>query len=175
MRRTLQRVAAGVLAALMAGAASAAAQDAASRGLLAFEADGLESEMDSGVHVLTGAARIELDGLVLTADRIAIITIEGGGELSSAVRAVEASGNVFISTETETAQGDAATYDVLSDIITLTGLVVLTQGENVVRGNQLVLNLATGVSRFEGGSETGGGRVQGIFVPEGAAGGSAAP
>ena len=176
MRRSLSRLmAAGALAALQVGAAPATAQDAASRGMLGFEADALESQLDSGVHVLIGAARIEMDGMVLTADRIAIHIAEGGGGLGGAIRAIEASGSVFISTEAQTAQGDAATYDALSDIITLTGLVVLTQGENVVRGSQLVLNLATGVSQFEGGPATGGGRVQGVFVRDEAAGGSAAP
>ena len=45
--------------------------------------------------------------------------------------------------------------------------VVMTQGKNVLRGEQLVVNLTTGVSRVE---SKNGSRVQGLFLP-----GTAAP
>jgi lipopolysaccharide export system protein LptA len=54
--------------------------------------------------------------------------------------------------------------------VTLTGSVLLTRGENVIRGERLVMNLDTGVSRVEsskvplpGGKPK---RVKGIFVPQ---------
>ena len=57
-----------------------------------------------------------------------------------------------------------------ANTVTLTGNVVMTQGKNVLRGDSLVVDLTSGVSRVESG-KNGQGRVQGLFLP----GGSGAP
>ena len=44
----------------------------------------------------------------------------------------------------------------------MTGSVVLTQGENVISGQTLVINLNSGQGRIEG---SGSGRVKSIFTP----------
>ena len=54
-----------------------------------------------------------------------------------------------------------------TNTVTLTGNVVMTQGKNVLRGDRLVVNLTSGVSRVESG-KNGHGRVQGLFLPGGA-------
>ncbi|WP_439817047.1 LptA/OstA family protein [Zavarzinia sp. CC-PAN008] len=82
----------------------------------------------------------------------------GGGRISR----IEAAGGVFVSTPTQTAEGDDALYDLRRKQITLTGKVVLTQGENVLRGSKLVVDLATDRTTLTAG---GSGRVQGLFVP----------
>jgi lipopolysaccharide assembly outer membrane protein LptD (OstA) len=81
-----------------------------------------------------------------------------------AIAKIEAEGNVFVSSPKETAKGERGVYDVDRSRIDLVGGVVLTQGENVVRGDQLEMNLATGESKVT--SAQGGGRVRGLFVPE---------
>ncbi len=53
-----------------------------------------------------------------------------------------------------------------SNTVTLTGNVVMTQGQNVLRGDKLVVNLTSGVSRVESG-KNGNGRVEGLFMPSG--------
>jgi lipopolysaccharide export system protein LptA len=49
------------------------------------------------------------------------------------------------------------------------GNVVLTQGENVLKGDRLVIDLKTGQSRFENTatSNAGGGRIRALFMPKG--------
>jgi lipopolysaccharide export system protein LptA len=42
----------------------------------------------------------------------------------------------------------------------------LTQGQNVLRGSKLVVDMTTGYSRVESGTGNNG-RVQGLFVPSG--------
>jgi lipopolysaccharide export system protein LptA len=42
--------------------------------------------------------------------------------------------------------------------------VVLTSGQNVIRGSEAVMNLETGKSEVH--SEAGSGRVEGLFVPD---------
>jgi len=91
-----------------------------------------------------------------------------GGEISR----LNANGNVHISSAQETARGDWAIYNVLEEEVTMGGNVVLTQGENVIQGDRLTIDLASGVSRIEGGVSAtvseedgeGDGRVRGVFT-----------
>lgn len=76
------------------------------------------------------------------------------------IRKLEASGGVVVKTKEQTATGDTGVFDMKTNTVTLTGKpVVLTQGPNVIRGQKLVVDLITGVSRFEGG------RVESLIVP----------
>ncbi len=48
----------------------------------------------------------------------------------------------------------------------MTGDVVAAQGQNVLRGRRLVINVATGQARMETGAQAAsGGRVRGVFYP----------
>ena len=65
----------------------------------------------------------------------------------------------------QTATGDLGVFDMKTNTVTLTGNpVVMTQGQNVLRGEKLVVDLTSGVSRVES-SKGGQGRVQGLFQP----------
>lgn len=58
---------------------------------------------------------------------------------------LEADGGVRITSKDQTATGDTASFDMAREVMVLTGReVVLTQGENVVVGNHLTVNLKTG-------------------------------
>lgn len=92
---------------------------------------------------------------------------------------IYANGSVVVNSASGTASGDAGVYDVVPRLVTLTGHVVLTKGQNVMRGPQLTVNLVTGVATLGGGRTTstfdggtgGGGRVQGLFTPPPQSGG----
>ena len=75
----------------------------------------------------------------------------------------------MVTQKDETATGDIGLFDMRSNQVTLLGNVVITPGRNVVRGDRLVVDMTTGVSRVEAG-KNGQGRVQGLFLP-----GSVAP
>jgi len=85
-----------------------------------------------------------------------------GGEQK--IRRLEARGSVVVNTKDQTATGQLGIFDMPTNTVTLTGDVVMTQGQNVLRGDKLVVNLSSGVSRVES-SQAGRGRVQGLFVP----------
>ena len=72
---------------------------------------------------------------------------------------LEAKGGVTVNQKDQTATGGTGVYDMKTNTVTLSGNVVVTQGQNVMRGERLVVDLASGVSRMEGG------RVQGLFLP----------
>ena len=87
-----------------------------------------------------------------------------GGNTS--ISKIEADGGVFFTSQTETARGAKAIYDVKSEQIRMIGDVTLTREKSVVKGAGLVYNLKTGRSVLTSG-QTGqtGGRVRGLFVP----------
>jgi len=82
------------------------------------------------------------------------------------IKRLEARGGVVVTQKDQTATGDLGTFDMKSNTVTLTGNVVMTQGKNVLRGDRLVVDLTSGVSRVESG-KNGNSRVQGLFIPGG--------
>jgi lipopolysaccharide export system protein LptA len=81
---------------------------------------------------------------------------------------IEAKGNVIInSDQDQTTTSDWALYDVPAQMVTVGGNVVLTQGQNVLKGDRLVIDLKTGESRFENpGNTPTGGRIRALFMPK---------
>ena len=67
--------------------------------------------------------------------------------------------------------GETAVFDTKANMITMLGGIVLTQGKNVLRGDRLMVDMATGVSRVESDS----GRVQGLFISSGGGGAPGIP
>ena len=84
---------------------------------------------------------------------------------SQRIKRLEARGGVIVTQKDQTATGDLGVFDMKSNTVTLTGNpVVMTQGPNVLRGEKLVVDLTTGVSRVEAGKN---GRVQSLIQPGG--------
>jgi lipopolysaccharide export system protein LptA len=81
---------------------------------------------------------------------------------------IEATGDVVITSDKDqTTTSEWAIYDLPSQLVTVGGNVVLTQGENVLKGDRLVIDLKTGESRFENtGNTTAGGRIRALFMPK---------
>jgi lipopolysaccharide export system protein LptA len=89
---------------------------------------------------------------------------------SSSIRRLEAKGNVVVTQKDQIVTGETAVFDTRANMITMLGGIVLTQGKNVLRGDRLMVDMATGVSRVESDS----GRVQGLFISSGGQGGAPA-
>ena len=82
---------------------------------------------------------------------------EGGR--NQQIRRMEAKGNDVVTQKEQRAVGDRAEFDMRTNTVTMIGNVVVTKGDDVLRGQRMVVDLTTGVSRVE----SGGGRVEGIF------------
>ena len=79
------------------------------------------------------------------------------------IRRLIAKGDVVVMQKDQTATGNQGVFEMKTNIVTLEGNVVVTQGPNVVRGDRLVVDLTSGLSHVE--SAHGNGRVEGLFVP----------
>jgi len=137
-----------------------------------ISADALEVRQNEQVAIFTGAVdarqgdvRMQAQTLTVTYDPEAEDNSQAG-----AIQRVRAEGDVFISSQENTASGNWADYDVASGNITMGDTVTLTQGENVIGGSSLTINLNTGLAQLGGGvsasGTTGGsGRVEMILNP----------
>jgi lipopolysaccharide export system protein LptA len=94
-----------------------------------------------------------------------------GPEGASSIKRLEAKGNVVVTQKDQVVTGETAVFDTKTNLITMLGGVVLTQGKNVLRGDRLLVDMTTGVSRVESDS----GRVQGLFQSSGQQGGPLLP
>ncbi|MGI9435048.1 MAG: lipopolysaccharide transport periplasmic protein LptA [Geminicoccaceae bacterium] len=143
-------------------------------------ADSLEVAQEDQIATFAGDVDAIQGDLVLSADQLRVYYEGKGSDVgaaagtTSAIRQIEAEGDVILASPEETARGDNGHYDVTGRLITLVGSVVLTKDENVVRGERLVLDLVTGKSRMigtdtpvasnaEGSSSR---RVRALFTPK---------
>jgi lipopolysaccharide export system protein LptA len=85
------------------------------------------------------------------------------------IKRLEAHDDVVVLQKDQTATGELGTFDMKANTVALSGGVTMTQGQNVLRGDRLIVDLTTGVSRVESG-KNGQGRVQGLFLPGSGAG-----
>ncbi|MGY3694207.1 lipopolysaccharide export system protein LptA [Bradyrhizobium sp. USDA 3240] len=81
---------------------------------------------------------------------------------SSSIKRLEAKGNVVVTQKNQVVTGETAIFDTRTNLITMLGGVVLTQCQNVVRGDRLRVDMTTGVSRVESDS----GKVQVLMVQD---------
>ncbi|MGL4728692.1 MAG: LptA/OstA family protein [Bosea sp. (in: a-proteobacteria)] len=92
---------------------------------------------------------------------------QAGAPNDGAIRRIECTGPVTVISKTQTATGDNAVFDRVSNKVILTGNVALADGQNITRGEKLIYDTQTGVANVE---TKPGGRVKGLFIP-----GSGAP
>ncbi len=130
-----------------------------------IESDELEINEDKGSAVFSGRVVANQDKFRL---RSAVLEVfyesekEGG---ATKVTSMDAQGNVVIITKGQKITGSAAHFDMVNDMVTVTGDVVVTQGSNVIRGQKLLVNQKTGKTKFVGGASGKSGRVRGLFLP----------
>jgi len=84
------------------------------------------------------------------------------------IRRIEARGGVTVITKDQNASGDLGVYDLVAKTITLTGNVVVSQGQNVIHGERVVVDTVSGNARVESNNQGGGGtpsRVRALIQP----------
>jgi lipopolysaccharide export system protein LptA len=73
------------------------------------------------------------------------------------IRRIEAKGGVTVVQKDQNATGDTAIFSMRENTVTLTGNVIVTRGGDILRGQRLVVDLTSGVTRMDQG------RVEGLF------------
>ncbi|MCC0017105.1 MAG: LptA/OstA family protein [Rhodobiaceae bacterium] len=129
-----------------------------------IDADRFDVFDDRKQAIFSGNVILEQGEVRLQTHKL-VVSYEGGtDQRQGRITRLDASGKVVVHSKDQTATGDSAVYEVASRVIRLKGNVVLTQGKNVIRGTDLIVDLTTGTSKLVS-SGSGGGRVQGLFLP----------
>jgi lipopolysaccharide export system protein LptA len=121
-------------------------------------------------EALQDTARLRAD--VLTADFATKPAAGAAGNSQSGgcgdLLRLRAEGSVYYVTPQEKVHGDLAVYEATSDTLTVTGDVVATQGQNVLRGTRMVFDTKTGQGHMEGAAKgrNKAERPRGVFYPK---------
>lgn len=131
-----------------------------------IEADSLEVDEKARLAVFQGRVQVSQERMRLTTGRLEIRYSPGENGRPTTLKTVDARGGVRMSIDDQVASGARAHYDLATEIMTLSGDVTLSQGENVIRGDQIEVNLKTGRSRVISSAQSSNkGRVRGLFKP----------
>lgn len=134
------------------------------------DAERIEVRDRDNQALFSGTVRVRQGDLRLNADTLRITYRKAGN--SPVILRLDAKGAVELVSPSERARGDFGIYDVENRLLTLIGGVVLNQGQSVLRGGRLAIDLVSGRSQLDGGATRAsptpgapaGGRVSGRFV-----------
>lgn len=118
-------------------------------------ADALAVNQADGSATFTGNVLIGQGEMRLSAPEVRVIY---AGENQSRIRSLTAAGGVTLVSGEDAAEAREAVYEVEAGLVTLTGDVVLTRGQNVLAGERMVVDLGAGTASVEG-------RVRSVFQP----------
>ncbi|MFO1142364.1 MAG: LptA/OstA family protein [Amaricoccus sp.] len=143
-------------------------------------ADRLDVDQAAGSAVFTGTVNVGQGTLRLAADRVDVFydqtpsapakdkpaapagadkpAAHPAGPATGRIKRLIATGNVTLSNGSEAAESKHAVYEVAAGTIAMDGDVVLTQGQNALSGETLLIDLNKGTGQIEG-------RVKTVFVP----------
>ena len=167
----MKRSALVTLASLIALGGPAAAQEGVSalkghnsRAPIDLSADRAEAQDRSDRAIFSGNVVVRQAGLTLRTARLTIAYASSGG---IDINRIDASGGVVVTSPSETARGNFATYDLDSGLITMVGDVRLERSGSSLSGGRLTIDLNTGRANMDGGLRgvnQQGGRVTGRFT-----------
>lgn len=120
-------------------------------------ADELTVDQSSGKATFAGNVLIVQGEVRMSAGNVTI-EYARSGDAPNGIKRLLASGGVTFVTASDAAEARDAVYSVADGTVTLSGDVLLTQGQNAIAGDRLVVNLTSGNGRMEG-------RVRTVFSP----------
>jgi lipopolysaccharide export system protein LptA len=133
-----------------------------------IESDRLEVREKENVAVFSGNVNVVQGPTLLKAGKLTVYYVQGTGSAttgSAAIDHLEVDEKVYVKSEDQIATGDKGTFDMKTEFLVLSGKeVVLSQGDNVLVGCKLTVDMKSGQANVEGC----GGRVKGLFKPNSA-------
>jgi len=134
-----------------------------------IESDKLEVQQEQNVAVFTGNVNVVQGTTLMKAGKMTVYYVKGAGSAatgSANIDHLQVDDKVYIKTETQVATGDRGTFDMKSQVFTLSGeKVVLSEGSNVLVGCKLTVQMNTGLAQVDGCGGSGG-RVMMSITPD---------
>jgi lipopolysaccharide export system protein LptA len=114
-------------------------------------ADQLDVNQQDATAVFTGNVVVIQGEMRLSSNNLVVTYVEGD---KTKIDTLYATGNVLMSTSTEAAEAETATYTLTSGRLEMQGRVLLTQDSGTISGEKLVVDLDTGIGTMEGRVKT---------------------
>lgn len=149
-----------------------------------IESDKLEVRDAEGLAIFTGNVNVVQGPTLMKSGRMKVYysqddsaspSTASAGPGAGNIERIEVDGKVYVKSETQVATSDQASFDMATDLLTMTGEeVVLTDGPNVIVGCKLVVRMGTGEATLDGCGQTGQdgqtqkGRVKMLLQPKAA-------
>lgn len=142
-----------------------------------IESDKLEVEDSQNTATFTGNVSVVQGNTMMKSGKMVVFYTpsgDSGGKGaasaigSSGIDRLEVSEKVYVKSDDQVATGDAGTFDMKNEILTLSGQeVVLSQGPNVLVGCKLTVQMRTGLANVDGCVKAGSpsGRVMMSITP----------
>lgn len=123
---------------------------------VSVESDELSVDQGTGQAIFSGAVNVTQGDMSLTANTVEVVyaTDDGPGAIEKLI----ARGAVTLVGGGEAAEAEMAEYTIESGQVILTGNVILTQGQNAISAERMVIDLTSGAATMDG-------RVRTIFQP----------
>lgn len=129
-----------------------------------IEADNLEVDDAVNTAIFRGNVKVKQGEMTLVTAVLTVTYTEGEDGGNQEISRMEASGSVVANSAGNSVTGDWASFEMATRIIVFGGNVVVSQGENVLSGDRLLVDLNTNTTQLESFSRDE--RVQGSFVPK---------
>ncbi len=130
-----------------------------------IESNKLEVREAESVAIFSGDVSVVQGPTLLKTAKMTVYYAKDGGSATTGtanIDRLEVDGKVYVKSENQVATGDKGTFDMKTEILTLSGKeVVLSEGSNVLTGCKLTVDMKSGQAEVEGC----GGRVKGLFQP----------
>ena len=112
-------------------------------------ADSMEWNKQLGQAIATGNAKAIQGETTIKANKIVAVLSEDN---SQQIKELQASGKVVFLKDKQLATGDKATYYLNKEKIIITGNVELKKDGNIIKGEKLIIDFLTGLSKMESSS-----------------------
>jgi lipopolysaccharide export system protein LptA len=132
-------------------------------GPIEIESDKLEVRESENKAIFTGNVSVTQGPTLLKSGTMTVFYAKDGGSAatgSSNIERLEVDGKVYVKSDRQVATGDRGTFDMKTEVLVLSGNeVVLSEGNNVLRGCKLTVQMKSGQAQVDGCTKAGG-RVQ---------------
>lgn len=138
-----------------------------SGGPIMYSADNMQADNTDHSVTLTGRVQLLQDTASLQADNVRITYTQSASGNWDQLSRIDATGRIYYVVDDQVMRGDKAVYTQSNDTMVVTGDVILKQGQNVLTGQRLTYVVGIKKSTIDGAPSGQGGRVRGVFYPDG--------
>ena len=116
--------------------------------------ENLELDQDGGTAIFDTDVFVRQGDMTITSDKMRVEYAEDETTGRDEIQQIVMTGGVTFASPTETAESDTAVYILASELIIMTGNVLVTQGRTALSSDKLTYNLNNGQGQMEGNVKT---------------------